>query len=112
MGRQPAEAAVRAPDPRPEVAQAGLLSQQLKGPQAPVAQAALGDNEGRRRGSRPRVGACLCPLPQTLLNKAWGRSPICHVSLLLLIKGPGLGGGCGQGRLKEPLGGLCLYSGL
>lgn len=47
VGRQPATAAVGAPHPRPEVAQAGLLPQQLKGAQAPVAQARPGGQQGQ-----------------------------------------------------------------
>lgn len=50
-----------------------------------------GAARARRGGSRARVRACLTPLPQNLLNKAWGRSPTCHVPLRHFLRGRGPG---------------------
>uniref|UniRef100_A0AAA9SH43 Beta-crystallin B3 n=3 Tax=Bos TaxID=9903 RepID=A0AAA9SH43_BOVIN len=55
VGREPAAAAVRAPHPRPEVAQARRVPQQLKGAQAPVAQARPGGQQ-RQEEEAPGPG--------------------------------------------------------
>ena len=55
VGRQPAATAVRAPHPRPEVAQERRVPQQLKGAQAPGAQARPGGQQ-RQEEAAPGPG--------------------------------------------------------
>lgn len=96
-GREPAAAAVRAPHPRPEVAQAACSSA-AEGRRAPVAQARTGGSKGKKRRLRAGVRACGATLPQITLNKAWSRPPHLPCSSVSLHGGRARVGAEGRAR--------------